>query len=137
MLVLKFIFAPIFRGNTLHNPGGWTNHCSFKLHNCKCSNLCCCSTHFSYKWEQLGRKIISHVTPFKFFFFAKDHNTYKVITDIIPFLGPWATLFDPADPKAQNLVQWIGSAGPGGQEGPRKGIIVYSCNMFCLLKYIF
>ena len=80
MLVLKFIFAPIFRGNTLHNPGGWTNHCSFKLHNCKSSNLCCCSTHFSYKWEQLGGKIISHVTLFKFFFFAKDHNTYNVCT---------------------------------------------------------
>ena len=39
---------------------------------------------------------------------------------IIPFLGPWGTLFDPADPKAQNLVQWIGSAGPGGREGPKK-----------------
>ena len=52
---------------------GHPNHFNFKLHNCKSSNFCCCSTHFSNKWEQLGGKIISHVTPFKFFsFFAKD-----------------------------------------------------------------
>ena len=64
---------------TLHNPREWTNHCSFELHNCKSSNLCCCSTHFSYKWEQLGGKIISHVTPFKKNFFCKRPFVGKII----------------------------------------------------------
>ena len=59
---------------------GHPNHFSFKLHNCKSSNFCCCSTHFSYKWEQLlmGKNHKSCHPIQIFFFFCKRPFVCKI-----------------------------------------------------------